>query len=211
MVYWQKSLLTQPIRLLLLFFSFLAMSVGLLVTTPAMLARWVYYLFTSTSRAQLSYFYLLQCIWACWLSFLPYWPIWFILSFFGFSQPDSFTFISCYAYGPTGYHSFHISPFGLLSISLGFPWPNCFTFTSCCAYEPVGYHSCHIGPFGLLPISLGFPNPIALLLPLLFLFSSIFSYCWAYSVVGPFCQKWASTMIQGLWSLILNRFLISSN
>ena len=44
----------QLARLLPLFFLFLAMSVGLLVATPTMLAYWVYNLFPWTSPAHLA-------------------------------------------------------------------------------------------------------------------------------------------------------------
>ena len=80
-------------------------------------------------------------------------------------------------------------PIGLITSSLGFPWPICFTFTSCCAYGPTSCHSCHVGPLGLLPPSLGFIGPFTLLLPLLFLFSSIIPHCWASSTVVPFLSK----------------------
>jgi len=52
---------------------------GLLVVIPAMLAHWVYYLSSWTSPTHLLYLYLLLRSWACWLSFLPRWPIEFII------------------------------------------------------------------------------------------------------------------------------------
>ena len=64
--------------------SFLAISMGLLVVTPTVLAHWVYYLSPQASMAYLLYFYFLLCPWACWLSFLPCWPLGFIISFLGF-------------------------------------------------------------------------------------------------------------------------------
>ena len=63
-----------PLDLLPLFLSFhglftlhllLIVPMGLLVVIPAMLAHWVYYLFSWSSTAHLLYFYLLLCSWAC--------------------------------------------------------------------------------------------------------------------------------------------------
>ena len=44
---------------------------------------------------------------------------WTLTSFLGFSWPISFTFTSCYANGPTGYHFMSCWPIGILSLSSG--------------------------------------------------------------------------------------------
>ena len=93
---------------------------NLLYVIPVMLAHWIYYLFSWASTTHLLYFYLLLCPWACWLSFLPCWPIGFITSFLGFSRPICFTFTSCCAHGSAGCHSCHVGPLGLLPLFLGF-------------------------------------------------------------------------------------------
>ena len=101
----------------------LVVPIGPLAVIPDILAHWANYLFPWASLTHLFYFYLLLCLWTCWLSFLPYWPIGLIISFLGFSQPIYFTSTSCGAYGPIGYHSYHIGPLGLLPLSLGFFHP----------------------------------------------------------------------------------------
>ena len=103
--------------------SFLAMPMGLPIVILAMLTHWVNYLFPWVSSAHLLYFYLLLCLWAYWLSSLPCWPIRLITSFLGLLQPIYFTFTSCCAYGPIGYHSYHVGPLRLLPLSLGFLGP----------------------------------------------------------------------------------------
>ena len=101
----------------------LVVPIGPLAVIPDILVHWANYLFPWASLTHLFYFYLLLCLWTCWLSFFPYWPIGLIISFLGFSQPIYFTFTSCGAYGPIGYHSYHIGPLGLLPLSLGFSRP----------------------------------------------------------------------------------------
>ena len=72
----------------------LVVPMSLLAIIPAMLAHWVYYLFSWVFTAHLLYFYLLLCPWVCWLSFLPCWPIGFITSFLRLPWPIYFTFTS---------------------------------------------------------------------------------------------------------------------
>jgi len=105
----------------LLYFYLFVVAMGLLVIILAILTHWAYYLFPWTSSTHLLYFYLLLCLWACLLSFLPYWRIELITSFLGLRRPIYFTFTSCCAYRSTGCHSCHIDLLGLLSLFLGFP------------------------------------------------------------------------------------------
>ena len=72
----------------------LIMHVGLLIVIPAMLAHWALYLFSWVSTAHSLYFYLLLCMWAWWLSFLPCWPIGIFTSFLGLPRPIYFTLTS---------------------------------------------------------------------------------------------------------------------
>ena len=65
----------------------------------------------------------LSWLWACWMSFLPCWPIKFITSSFGFPQTIYFTFTSYYALGFAGCHSCHVGPLDLLPLFLGFHGP----------------------------------------------------------------------------------------
>ena len=77
---------------------------------------------------------------------------------------------SCHTHRPTGFHSYHVSPWDsirFITSFLGLPQPIHFTSTSYCTHGPIGYHSCHIGPLGLLPLFLGFLVPFALPLPLI--------------------------------------------
>ena len=90
----------------------LIMSMGLLVVIPTMLASWVYHFFPWVSMTYLLYFYLLLCLWAYWLLFLPCWPVVFITSFFGLPRPIYFTFTFYCAYGPIDYYSRHVGPLG---------------------------------------------------------------------------------------------------
>ena len=144
----------------------LVVSMGLLVVILVMLAHWIYYLFSWASTAYLLYFYFLLCPWACWLSFLPCWPIGFITSFLGLPRLIYFTFTSYYAHGPASYHSFHVGRLSLLPFFLGLPQPIYFTFTSYCAHGPVICHLCHVGPLGQLSLCLGFHDSFTLLLVL---------------------------------------------
>ena len=96
----------------IVFFSCLVCS--LLVIISAMLAHWAYYLFPWASLIHLLYFYLLLCLWAYWLSFLPCWPIELMTSSLGLPLPICFTFTSCCAYGLASCHSCHVGPLGLL-------------------------------------------------------------------------------------------------
>ena len=94
----------------------LVVSMSLLDAILATLAYWVFfYLFSWAFMTHLLYFYLLLCPRACWLLFLPRWPIRFFTSFLGFSWPIYFTFTSCCAYGPTGCYSCHAGPLGLVT------------------------------------------------------------------------------------------------
>ena len=102
--------------------SFLAMPIGLPIAIPAMLTHWANYLFPWVSSAHLLYFYLLLCLWAYWLSFLPCWSIKLITSFLGLPWPIYFAFTSCCAYGPVGYYSHHVGLSGLLPIFISFPF-----------------------------------------------------------------------------------------
>ena len=94
--------------------SFLAISMGLLAVIPTILAHWAHYLFPWASMAHLLYFffYLLSCLWAYLLSFMPRWPIGLITSFLGLPQLIYFTFISCCTYGHVGCHFCHVGPLG---------------------------------------------------------------------------------------------------
>lgn len=68
--------------------SFLVVPIGLQTVIPAMLTHWDNYLFPWASLAYLLCFYLLLCLWACWLLFLPCWPIGLITSFYFLSLPS---------------------------------------------------------------------------------------------------------------------------
>ena len=65
-----------------------------LVVIPAMLAHWAFYLFFWASMTHLLYLYILLCLWARWLSFLPCWPIGFFISFLGLPRPIYFALTS---------------------------------------------------------------------------------------------------------------------
>ena len=106
----------------------------------------------------------LSCPWACWMSFLPCWPIKFITSSFGFPWTLLYfylllcpwvcwlSFLSCW-------------PIGFTTSFLGLPQLIYIAFATYCAYGPVGYHSCHGNSLDLLPLFLGFHGPFTLLLP----------------------------------------------
>ena len=87
---------------------------GLLAIISTTLAYWIYYLLSWDSLAYLLYLYLLLCPWACWLLFLPCWPIGFITFFLGLPWPIYFTFTSYCLHGPAIYHFCHVGPLGLL-------------------------------------------------------------------------------------------------
>ena len=151
-----------------------------------MLAHWIYYFFLWAPMAHLLYLYLLLCLWACWLSFLPCWPIEFVTSFLGLPQSIYSTFTSCYAHGPASYHFCCVDPLDLLPLFLGFnahlfylylllcPWACWLSFLPC---WPIRLITSFLG----LPWSIYFaftsfislflsPSPIVrLLLPLGFL------------------------------------------
>ena len=93
----------------------LALAMGLVVVSPAILTCWVCYLFASASLAHLLYLYLLLLSWACWLLFLSHWPIGLATSFFGLLQLIYFIFTSYSSYEPVDYHSCHVSPLGLMT------------------------------------------------------------------------------------------------
>ena len=112
-----------PLGLLPLFLGFLGpftlslpliVPMSLLAFIFAMLAHWVYYLFSWVSSAHLLYLYLLLCPWACWLSFLPCWPIGFITSFLGLPRPIYSIFTSYCVHGLTSYHSCLVGLLNLL-------------------------------------------------------------------------------------------------
>ena len=65
----------------------LILPMGLLAIIPIMLAHWACYLFSWASSTPLLYLYLLSFPWACWLSFLPCWPIELATSFLGLPDP----------------------------------------------------------------------------------------------------------------------------
>ena len=92
--------------------SFLAMPMGLLAAIPAMLTNWANYLFPWAFTTHLLYFYLLLCLWVCWLLFLPCWPIGLITSFLELPQPIYFAFTSCCANGPVSCNSCHVAHWG---------------------------------------------------------------------------------------------------
>lgn len=102
--------------------SFLAMPISQPAVILAMLAHWANYLFPWASLVHLLYSYPLLCLWVCWLSFLPCWPIGFITSFLGLPQPIYFSFTSFYAYGPVSCYSCHLDLLGLLPLSIFFPF-----------------------------------------------------------------------------------------
>ena len=113
-----------PLGLLPLFLDFLdvftlslplIVLMGLLTITSSTLAHWVYYLSSWASSIHLPCFYFLLCPLPCWLSFLPPWPIVFIIPLLRLPWPIYFIFISYCAYGPVNCHSCHIGPLGLLS------------------------------------------------------------------------------------------------
>ena len=70
----------------------LVMPMGLLVVIPAILAHYASYLFSWASKAHLLYLYLLLCIWAYWLLFMPCWTIRLFTFFLGLLRPIYFTF-----------------------------------------------------------------------------------------------------------------------
>ena len=70
----------------------LVMPMGLLVVIPAILAHYAFYLFSWASKAHLLYLYLLLCIWAYWLPFMPCWTIRLFTFFLGLLRPIYFTF-----------------------------------------------------------------------------------------------------------------------
>ena len=69
----------------------LILPMGLLAVILAMLVHWACYLFSWASLAHLLHLYLLFFPWACWLLFLPCWPIRFTNLFLPFIFPFSFT------------------------------------------------------------------------------------------------------------------------
>ena len=65
----------------------------------------------------------LLCLWTCWLSFLPCWPIGFFTYFLGLPRSIYFTFTSYCAHRPDRYHSYHVCPLSFLALFLGFHDP----------------------------------------------------------------------------------------
>ena len=148
------------------------MPIGLLAVIPTMLAHWVYYFYPWASAAHSRCLYLLLIPWACWLSFLPRWPIGFIILFLGFPQ----RILSLPLIDPKGLLATIPATFTHWVYYL-FPWvprPIYIVFTSYWSHRLVGYHSCHVGLLGLLP-----------LINLIF---SPFPYYWASSTVGSFVK-----------------------
>ena len=112
-----------PLSLLFIFLGFLGpftlsllliVPMGLLAVILAMLAHWVYYLFSWVSSTLLLCLYLLLCPRAYWLLFLPCWPIDCITSLLRLPRPNS-TFTSYCVYEPVDCHSCHVGPLNLLS------------------------------------------------------------------------------------------------
>ena len=114
---------------------------------------------------------------------------------------------------PLGFHPITISlPFGLISLCAN---PMNFLIPFFGLPRPIFYFlSISYNSHKLTTSFLGFPRPICFLLGHLLSFvglltiipailaqwslfyhslSPSFSYCWASSAIGPFCQKWAST------------------
>ena len=70
--------------------------------------------FSWAFSAHLLCLYLLFCPWACWLSFLPHWPIGLMTSSLRLPRPIYSTFTSYCVHGPIGCHSCYIGPLNLL-------------------------------------------------------------------------------------------------
>ena len=93
----------------------LALAMGLVAFSPAILTCWVCYLFTWASLAHLLYLYLLIFSRAYWLFFLSCWPIGLATSFFRLLQPIYSIFTYYSSHESVGYHSCHVSPLGLIT------------------------------------------------------------------------------------------------
>ena len=164
--------------------------------------------FQPTELLFLSFLFQLH-LWACWLSFLPCWPIGFITSFLGLPRPIYFAFTSYYARGLIGCYSCHAGPLSLLPLFLDFsahlfclylllcPWAYWLSFlprwairlmTSSLGLPQLIYSTFTPYFMGLLTIT---PITLAhwiyyLTFTTYTLFSSHFPYFWASSAIGPF-------------------------
>jgi len=90
--------------------------------------EWACYFFSWASLVHLLHLYILFFPWACWLLFLPCWPIGLATSFLRLPRPTYFIFTSYPSHEPTGCYSCHVGLLGLLtcfyrSYFFFFPFP----------------------------------------------------------------------------------------
>ena len=98
---------------------------------------------------------------------LPCWPIRFVTSFLGISRPIYFTFTSCCAYRPVGYHFCHVGALDLLPLFLGFHGPFTLLLPLIVPMGLLAVILTMFRPIGFLPLYLGFHDLFILLLPLI--------------------------------------------
>ena len=140
---------------------------------------------------------------ACWASIsvalflampmgLPCWPIGFVTSFLGISRPIYFTFTSCCAYRPVGYHFCHVGALDLLPLFLGFHGPFTLLLPLIVPMGLLAVILTMFRPIGFLPLYLGFHDLFILLLPLIVPMSLLVVILvmlahWVYYLFGLIC------------------------